>query len=469
VEFDESNLVSFGGLVPTMALAERAGLSGLAEAKLSWKSSRVASATANPAGKLTAVVAGMLAGADCIEDLDAVRAGGMGRLFDGVYAAATLGQFLREFTGGHVSQLDSIARAHLIALVREVPGLLPGIADRALVDVDSFLRPVYGRSKEGASYGHAKISGRTVLRKGLSPLATTIGTGTGPPVLAGIRLRAGRAGSAKKAASKVRSAVRLALALGATKGNVLVRGDSAYGSAAVANAARRAGAKFSLGLTCNRAVDRAIAGIGEREWVCVDYPGATIDPDTGAVLASDAQVAETSYTMRRGKPDEITARLVVRRVRDRARDGGLDAATGEPFPVWRHHPFLTDSDEDTATADRTHRDHAVIETVFADLIDGPLAHMPSGRFAANAAWTTAAVIAHNLGRAAAVTAGGRLAKARAATLRRKLIAVPARPARPQRRPVLHLPEHWPWAAEFETLCVKTFGLPATGPPTALAS
>ena len=451
-----------------MALAERAGLSVLAEAKLSWKSSRVASATANAPAKLTAIVAGMVAGADCIEDLDAVRTGGMARLFDGVYAAATLGQFLREFTGGHVSQLELIARAHLVALVGEVPGLLSGIETRALVDVDSFLRPVYGHAKEGASFGHTKISGKQVLRKGLSPLATTIGTGHGPPVLAGIRLRAGRASSAKKAASKVREAVRLALALGATKGRVLVRGDSAYGSAAVANAARAAGAKFSLGLARNARVDAAIAAIGRDEWTNVDYPGARIDPDTGAVLSSDAQVAEIAYTLRPGKKDEITARLIVRRVRDRARTG-LDERTGELFPVWRHHPFFTDSDEDTATTDRTHRDHAVIETVFADLIDGPLAHMPSGRFAANAAWTTAAVIAHNLGRAAAVAAGGRLAKARGSTLRRRLVAVPARPARPQRRPVLHLPEHWPWAREFQALCTTVFGPLATGPPTALAS
>ncbi|MGQ0468147.1 MAG: IS1380 family transposase [Sporichthyaceae bacterium] len=469
VEFDETNLVSFGGLVPVLALGERAGLSELVEARLSWRSSRVASATANAPAKLTAIVAGMVAGADCIEDLDAVRTGGMSQLFDGVYAAATLGQFLREFTGGHVSQLESVARAHLVALVREVPELLPGLETRALVDVDSFLRPVYGHAKQGASFGHTKISGKQVLRRGLSPLATTIGTGTGPPVLAGIRLRAGRAGSARRAASKVREAVRLALALGATRGNVLVRGDSAYGNAAVANTARREGARFSLGVTRNPAVDRAIAAIGEDAWTPVAYPGAILDPDTGAVLSSDAQVAETPYTLRPGKTDEIAARLVVRRVRDRARDGGLDTATGELFPVWRHHPFLTDSDEDTAAADKTHRDHAVIETVFADLIDGPLAHMPSGRFAANAAWVTAAAIAHNLGRAAAVAAGGRLAKARAATLRRRLIAVPARPARPQRRPVMHLPDGWPWAEEFKALCTKVFGPFATGPPAANAS
>ena len=115
------------------------------------------------------------------------------------------------------------------------------------------------------------------------------------------------------------------------------------------------------------------------------------------------------------------------------------------FPVWRYHPFFTDSTENTADADVTHRKHAVIETVFADLIDGPLAHMPAGRFAANSAWTLCAAVAHNLLRTAATLAGNRLGRARGSTLRRKLVNIPARLARPQRRPVLHLPRHWPWA------------------------
>jgi hypothetical protein len=98
--FDDENLVSCAGLVPVMALAERAGLSELITAKVSIKTTRVKSAAANPAGKLTSIVAGMAAGADCIDDLDVIRSGGMPRLFDGVYACSTLGQFLREFTYG---------------------------------------------------------------------------------------------------------------------------------------------------------------------------------------------------------------------------------------------------------------------------------------------------------------------------------------------------------------------------------
>src|SRR4029077_10031232 len=91
-------------------------------------------------------------------------------------------------------------------------------------------------------------------------------------------------------------------------------------------------------------------------------------------------------------------RLIVRRVKDARYPDAL-------FPVWRYHPFFTDSTEPFTAADITHRRHAIIETVFADLIDGPLAHMPSGRFGANSAWILCAAIAHNLLRAAATLSG----------------------------------------------------------------
>jgi hypothetical protein len=201
--FDDEHLVSLAGLAPVMGLAERAGLSELIEQRVRFTATRVKSAGVNPAGKLTSIVAGMACGADSIEDLDVIRSGGMPRLFGGVYACATVGQLLREFSHGHALQLASVARAHLVNLVRETT-LLPGIEDRVLVDIDSLLRPVYGHAKQGASFGHTKIAGKQVLRRGLSPLATTISTERGAPVVAGIRLRAGRAGSGKGAASMAR-------------------------------------------------------------------------------------------------------------------------------------------------------------------------------------------------------------------------------------------------------------------------
>ena len=250
--FDDERLVSCAGLVPVMALAEQAGLSDLVGDRVAVASTRVASAGVNPAGKLASIIAGMAASADCIDDLQVIRSGGMKRLFAEVYAPATLGQFLREFTHGHVSQLASVARAHLVNLVERTE-LLTGIESGAYVDIDSLLRPVYGHAKQGASFGHTKIAGKQVLRKGLSPLATTISTRHGAPVVAGIRLRGGRAGSGKSAASMVRDAVKTAREAGA-RGPILVRGDSAYGTSPVVNACLKAKVQFSFVLTKNPAV-----------------------------------------------------------------------------------------------------------------------------------------------------------------------------------------------------------------------
>ena len=445
--FDDDHLVSCAGLVPVMTLAEQTGLIELLDNKVHIAEPKIASGSANPAPKLATVIAGMCAGADSIDDLDVVRSGGMKTLFAAVYAPSTIGTLLREFTFGHARQLDSVLGEHLGALCERVD-LLPGAENRVFVDIDSLLRPVYGHAKQGASYGHTKIAGKQVLRKGLSPLVTTISTAESAPVIAGMRLRAGRAGSGKGAGRMIAAAISTARAAGAT-GAILVRGDSAYGTRAVVGACVRHDAQFSLVMTRNPAVQRAIAGIAEDAWTPVAYPGAVRDPDTGALI-SDAEVAETSYTAFAGRPEAITARLVVRRVKDA---NHLDAL----FPVWRHHPFLTNSELPTAQADITHRQHAIIETVFADLIDGPLAHMPSGRFGANSAWILCAAIAHNLLRAVGVLAGGAHAVARGATLRRKIITIPARLARPQRQPILHLPAHWPWTEHWLTLWRNTIG------------
>jgi hypothetical protein len=445
--FNDDNLVSVAGLVPVMMLAQRTGLSALLADKVHITAPRIASGSANPAPKLVTLVAGMCAGADCIDDVDVLRSGGMETLFDAVYAPSTVGTLLREFTFGHARQLESVLAAHLAGLCAHVD-LLPGADVRAFLDIDSLLRPVYGHAKQGASYGHTKIAGKQVLRKGLSPLAVTIGTDLAAPVIAGLRLRAGKTRSGKGAGRMVAQGIPTARAAGVT-GTIVVRGDSAYGTRAVVRAARRAGAQFSLVLTKNTAVQHAIDAIAEDAWTPVRYPGAVRDPDTGDWI-SDAEVAETSYTAFASTPDSITARLIVRRVKDARHRDAL-------FPVWRYHPFFTNSTEPTADADITHREHAIIETVFADLIDGPLAHLPSGRFGANSAWILCAAIAHNLLRAAGVLAGDPHRSARAATLRRKIVAIRARLARPQRKTILHLPSHWPWVTAWLHLWHNTIG------------
>lgn len=445
--FDEDNLVSHAGLVPLLGLADQTRLPEILAEKVSIKTPRIKSGSANPAPKLLTVIAGMCVGADSIDDLDVLRAGGMPILVDKVYAPSTLGTLLREFSFGHARQLESVLREHLIALAGRT-GLLAGISEQAFIDIDSLLRPVYGHAKQGASYGHTKISGKQILRKGLSPLATTISTPSCAPVIAGMRLRAGKTGSGKGGGRMVAQAIATAGALGAS-GNILVRGDSAYGTRAVVRACLRGRARFSLVMTKNKAIQRAIDSIEESAWTPVRYPNAVQDPETGAWI-SDAEVAEVSYTAFASTTDRITARLVVRRVRDARYPDAL-------FPVWRYHPFFTNTDLPTAQADIVHRRHAIIETVFADLIDGPLAHMPSGRFGANSAWVLCAAIAHNLLHAAGTLAGTTYAVARGATLRRRVITVPARLARPGRKPILHLPSRWPWAAPWLALWNNILG------------
>jgi hypothetical protein len=173
------------------------------------------------------------------------------------------------------------------------------------------------------------------------------------------------------------------------------------------------------------------------------------DPETGAWI-SNAEVAEVTYTAFAHITDQITARLVIRRVKDARYPDAL-------FPVWRYHPFFTNTDLPTAQADIVHRRHAVIETVFADLIDGPLPHLPSEHFGANSAWVLCAAIAHNLLHAAGTLARHGHAVTRGATLRRRLIAVPARLARPARQALLHLPARWPWARAWLQLWNQALG------------
>ena len=141
------------------------------------------------------------------------------------------------------------------------------------------------------------------------------------------------------------------------------------------------------------------------------------------------------------KGQAITARLIVRRVKDLNRKAA--AGQGELFTAWRYHAVFTDSPFMMLQAEEHHRGHAQAEQVFADWTDGPLAHLPSGSFPANAAWLALAAISCNLLRAAGALASLAYAKARGATLRRDLINVAARTARHGRGHLtVHLPEGW---------------------------
>jgi hypothetical protein len=452
--FDDPNLVSHAGLVPVMALAGRAGLPDLVAEHV------------RPAGecgvnahlKVGCLVAGMTAGADSIDDMDLLRHGAMSALFGGIRAPSTLGSHLRSYGWGNVSQLEKASREFLARLARETP-LLPGAGVLAFIDIDSMQKRVYGHRKQGARFGHTKIQGKSLLVRGLNALAATISTPLAAPVIAATRLRGGNAASARGAASLAVQAIGTARACGCT-GMIIVRADSAYYSAEMIAAIRRAGTRFSVTVPMNTKVTAAIAAIGEDAWTPIRYPRAIWDDQLRAWV-SDAEVAETGYTaFAYDNKQAVTARLIIRRVRDLSKDA---AGQGELFPAWRYHAVFTDSPFQLVQAEGHHRDHAIVEQVFADVTSGPLAHLPSGKFAANAAWLAIAAMAHNLLRAAGALASLPYAKARAATIRRDLIAIAARTARHGRGHItLHLPEGWHREQEWLNLHA------ACGPPIAAA-
>jgi len=454
--FDDPNLVSQAGLVPVMALAERAGLADLVAEHVRPGGE----CGVNPHLKVACLVAGMAAGADSIDDMGLLRHGAMPALFGGVRAPSTLGSHLRCYNFGNVAQLEKAGREFLAELARRAP-LLPGADTLAFIDIDSMQKRVYGHNKQGARFGHTKIQGKSLLVRGLNALAATISTPLSAPVLAATRLRGGNAASARGAASLAARAITTARDCGCT-GTIIVRLDSAYYNAAVIGAIHRGGARFSVTAPANASIRAAIAAIGDDAWTPIRYPRAIWDDQLGAWI-SDAEVAETQYTAFASKKGQaVSARLIVRRVRDLNKQAA--AGQDELFPLWRYHAVFTDSPFELVQAEGQHRDHAVVEQVFADVTSGPLAHMPSGVFAANAAWLSIAAMAHNLLRTAGALASLPFARARAATIRRDLIAVAARTARHGRGHLtLHLPDGWhrehEWLSLFAAAC---------GPPAAAA-
>jgi len=143
--------------------------------------------------------------------------------------------------------------------------------------------------------------------------------------------------------------------------------DSAFDSHAVVATCLRAGAHFSITTKQTRPVRAAIEGIPAQDWVPIAYPHAIYDEDSGQWI-SDAEIAETTYTAYQSRPrsEQITTRLIVRRVKDK----NVAPGQGELFTAWRYHAFITHSTLELVAAEKRHREHAIIEQVNADLKDG---------------------------------------------------------------------------------------------------
>jgi hypothetical protein len=445
--FDDPNLVSSAGLVPVVALARSAGLQDLADQHLSVPSDK----GANAGLKVTSLVAGMVAGADSIDDMALLRHGGMGRVFANAYAPSTLGSFLRAFTFGHVRQLDAVAARFLTRLAGRAPVLAaPPAGQRVMVDIDDTIIEVHGYAKQGSGYGYSGV-------RGLNALLATVSTAQSAPVVVAQRLRKGSRGSPRGAKRLVADALKTTNQLtGGHHGRPLVRADSAFYGHAVAGAALRAGADVSVTVRLDPQVKATIAAIGDDAWTPIEYTDAIFDEQTQTWI-SRAEVAEipfTAFTSKK-KAEQVPGRLVVRRIPDL--NPGAKNGQETLFDTWRFHAFFTTTSPalaDTVAADKTHRAHAIIEQVHADLKNSALAHLPSGKFAANSAWLVLAVIAFNLTRAAATLTGAALARSTTATIRRKLITVPARIATSARRVTLHLPAAWPWRNAWTDLFTR---------------
>jgi hypothetical protein len=418
--FDDPNLISSAGLVPVMRLARRAGLPHLVTAGVKIPGA----AGSDAAAKVSSIVAGMLAGADSIDDLAVLREGAMSKVLPGVKAPSTLGTFLRGFTFGHVRQLGAVAAGLLVKLAA-LAVLLPAAApsDRDAVtwlDVDDTMRRTYGYAKQGVGYGYNKVKGLNALLAIASTSAASCG-----PVIVGHRLRKGPVNSARGAGKFLADAIAATRRTGDAAAMICARLDSAFYNHITAR--------------MDPAITAAISLIPDDAWVSIKYPQAIFDEEQQRWI-SDAQVAETTYTAFTSKPrkHQVTARLIVRRVK-RLNPATARQGQGELFAVYRFHAVFTNSCEPTLVAEAHHRDHAIVEQVIADLKSSALSHFPSGVFNANAAWLTCAVIAYNLTRAAAALTGTALGKARTATIRTALINIPARIGYSARIHTLHLP------------------------------
>src|SRR5471030_334040 len=378
--FDDPNLVSSAGLVPMLVLARSAGLAKLADQHLSVPTDK----GANPGLKVSSLVAGMVAGADSIEDMAVLRHGGMGKVFTGAYAPSTLGSFLRSFTFGHVRQLDAVSARFLTGLAATTP-LVAGIDDQVMVDIDDTIIEVHGYAKQGSGYGYSGV-------RGLNAILATVITNQAAPVIVAQRLRKGSCGSPRGAKRLVTDALATVrkLRTGPTGGKVLLRADSAFYGHGPIGAAVRAGAQVSVTVRFDPKVKAAIAAIPADAWQAIEYTNAVFD-QTSQAWISAAEIAEIPFTAfaAQKKANQILGRLVVRRIPDL----GPHPGQATLFDTWRFHAFFTTSALAPVAAYKTHRGHAIIDQVHADLKNSALAHLPSGKFTANAAWLVLAVMA----------------------------------------------------------------------------
>ena len=367
----------------------------------------------------------MLAGGDCIDDADELRAGQTGQVLGCVVKApSTLGTFLRSFRWGHARQLDRVTR-ELLARAWGA-GAAPGDGELT-IDLDSTICETYGLGKEGA-----RRHGYTGQRD-YHPLLA-VAAGTGDVLMA--RLREGRANTARGPAHFLRETVGRVRSAGPPD-------NSPYAPTAASTPApwSPSAARWMCAFHHAR-LRNLIEDIPEGDWTAIPY-----------WMDGAADVAETTYVPFESKPDAAPVRLIVRRVKPTP-DSQLAL-----FANYSYHAFITDREGDTLELEADHRHHAEIENAIRDLKYGVgLKHLPSGRFPANATWLAVQVMAHNLARwTARIGLGEQVVTTM--TLRRRFFSLAGRLTRSARRVTLHLPQGWPWETQYTRALARLCALP----------
>jgi hypothetical protein len=418
VTFDDDHAVANAGMILPATLAQRLGMRELFDRHVDLGD---AAGRSSVGLKAMTLVHSALAGGDCIDDADRMRlADTAAVLGHGVRAPSTLGTFLRSFTWGHVSQLEQVQDE----LLRRAwaAGAGPG-AEPVRIDVDSTICETYGLQKQGAKFGYTKV-------RGYHPLVATL---AGLDQVVGARLRGGNVHTARGAASFVTRVFRRVRAAGAS-GPMVMRADSGFYNRKVTQACEKEGVAYSITVKLSKSLLKKIAAIAEAAWTPIPY-----------WMEGGADVAEMAYRPFSRRHKEV--RLIVRRTKPTP---GTQLAL---LATYDYHAFVTDREGDTIELEADHRRHAVCEDTIRDLKYGVgLNHLPSGRFAANAAWMVFNLIAHNLGRwTERIGLGSDTAPMTTKTLRTRLLALPGRITTSARKQTLHLPSHWPWKDQFNTV------------------
>ena len=287
----------------------------------------------------------------------------------------------------------------------------------------------YGLAKEGGSrftYTHVR---------GYHPLLSVV-AGTGEVLHS--RLRAGPANTIRGASNFTAETITRLRGAGAS-GQITLRADSGFYAKKVVEVCRKRRVRFSITMPIHRRLKARFDALPEEAWTLIPYflPGAG--------------VAEISYTPfgKRGIP----MRLIVRRTPPTPK------SQLSLFTHYLYHAFICDREGDTLALEADHRRHAEIENTIRDLKYGVgLNHLPSGKFAANAAWMALQVLAHNLG-LWVNRLGLRGAPLRMKTLRHRYLSFGGRLTHSARRLFLCLPARWPWRQEFLVALTRLRSLP----------